>query len=182
MCFTFFAYRMQDQGMGLLNASAFVAVDDQRVIGPAKRLTTILAKQRDAYYAAFAGNLQRRKQVGRIAARTEANQHISRTGQGSKLAGKDFLIPKVIRNARERAWVGVEADCGERAAIAAIAPHKLLRKVNGIGGAAAIAAGVDRVTIEERISHHRDNLLHLVKLVEQRLNNADGFCHLVAAR
>ena len=107
-----------------------------------------------------AGGFEGARQVGRVAAGGEDDQDVAGFAQGLDLPGKDEFKPEIVADAGQGGRVGDEAHGGPGPAVAVVAAHQFFGQVEGVGRAAAIAAGQDLVSLLKTLAKHPAGLAH----------------------
>ena len=104
----------------------------------------VIAEQADGSRVFPAGDLEGVEDIRAVARGREHEQPIAIVEEGVALSGKNILVAVVVGDAGEGGGVGVEADRARGGAIVAIATDEFLGQMQGLGGRAPVAAGVER--------------------------------------
>lgn len=123
-----------------LRGAAGIARDDEIDRGEAFGFAASASEEGDGFETEFVSGVEGGEDVGRVAARRDADHEISGLTETFDLAREGGVITVVIDDAGQESAVGVECDRRDRAAVFEITSDELGGKVLGLGGAATVAA------------------------------------------
>jgi hypothetical protein len=169
--FNYFQDNVNGPAMKFLNASSGRAGDDPFRFGPALEFAAPATAQHQGAHAAGCRQLQRKDEVGGIAAGGEEDQHVAGSAQRLDLPTEDAFKAEVIGDAGQRGAICDQGDGRKSPAVLLVAPDQFLGKMESVGRAATIAGGQNFVAGEEGV---RNDLGATVQRFEARLGCRDG--------
>ncbi len=110
--------------------------------------------------AHLASNRRGPANIGRIAARGNADGNVTKPSKGPDLPRKNLFVPVVVAHGRQNGGVGRQRDRRQRTPLAHKPADHLGGKVLGIRGTAAVAENEDFIPILERpayLARHLDD-------------------------
>jgi len=146
--------------MHLLNPGGGLAGDDDLVLRQAFAVAAGFAQNADGGQAVLSAQLQRRHQVGGIAAARKGHQCVAGASQPLHLAGKHGVKPEIIGDAGEQRGVGAQANGGQGPSVLIEPAHEFLGEMQGVGGAAAVAAGQELAAVGQAGGQNLTGLFH----------------------
>jgi hypothetical protein len=139
--FDVFQDNVHDPGVDFLRAGGVVGGDNDGVVADAPGFSTGFAQEADGGQVQPSGGLDGADDVGGVSAAAEGDEEIAGLTQTLDLAGENGVVSPVVGNAGQGGDISGQADCGEGTTTAAVAADEFLGHVEGISGAATVAAG-----------------------------------------
>src|SRR5438093_1759582 len=133
------ADRVNHRAMHFLHARGRLRSHVDVNLGDLAGVAAVAACERDRAQAPRPRRLQALDDVGRQAARTDAERHVALAAERFDLPGEHPLVALVVADRRDHAGVGRQRHGRECCAIDLKATDQLRRHVLGVGGAAAVA-------------------------------------------
>jgi hypothetical protein len=137
-----------------------------------------VAEQRPAGHAEGPGGLERPHDVAGVAAAGEDDEQVSRPGQHLQLLGEDGLVGDVVGQAGHDRLVGREGLDPQAAPLGVLGDteEEVVGEVDGVGGAAAIAADEDLPALGPGAAQRHGQLVDLGQV--EPLQPAPGGLHI----
>ena len=153
-----FAQDVAERDVTFLNARRDRRWNDEGILDQPGQLSTVGAGPGNRGQATVSGSLDTFQHVRRIPARADTDGHVALSAMRSHLAGKEFFIPIVVRDAGDGGNVRRQRDGGQRRSFALVSAYELRCDMCRVGRASAIAEEEDFIPVLESFREERRDL------------------------
>jgi hypothetical protein len=164
-----FAQDVAERDVAFLNPRSDRRWNDEGILHQPGQLSAGGAGPSNRRQATVAGRFDTLQHIGRISARADADGDIALSAVRPHLAGEQFLVPIVVRDAGDRGNVRRQGDGGQGRPIAFVSTHEFRGDMCRVGRASAVTEQQDLIAVAERAGDERCDLHDPIGVIMREL-------------